>query len=295
MVALDYGVFVTALDRWIDVPVFRGPITGMARDGDSIALTCLGKEHLAQGNAWRTLTLRKNMDMVAAIRTILEDRAGERSFAFPARGGKLPDQLSLGRMTKPWKVAQDLAKALNRQMFYDGAGVLQLRRPPAINVWTFADGDGGSVLSPPSVTYDLSTVSNAVWVKGKKPKGKPQVTATAVAPRSHPLSPWRLGREGVPRYLVAEVENDNIRSVAEARRKANSQLTSLLREGVEVNFDALPVPHLDPWDPVRLATADASLSFTLVKASIPLVHSGVMSVGTNRRVTPDPTRIRTRT
>lgn len=294
MVAIRYGVLVEELGQWIDIPLFRGPVAGMQRDGDTIAVSCLGKEHLAKGSAWRPLTLRKGMDTVAAIRTILRERAGETDFSFPDRGGKLDDRLSLGRLTQPWTFAQQLARSIDRHLYYDGAGTCCLRRIPEDNVWTFKDGEHGSVLSPAQVSYDLSSVSNHVWVKGKKPKHKPQVTATATAGRSHPLSPYRLGRNGVPRYLVTVVENDKIASRKDARQVAQRELSGLLREGLEVSFDALPVPHLDPRDPVRLDTADASVSFSLDRASIPLVHSGVMSVGTNKRVTPDRHKIRTR-
>jgi hypothetical protein len=292
MVSISYGVLVESLGRWIDVPVFKGPVTGLARDGSSLALTCLGKEHLSKGNAWSPMSFKKGHDVVATIRAILRERGGETSFAFPARGGRLPDALALGRMTQPWATAASLARSINRQLYYDGAGTCRLRIIPAGTVWTFKSGDGGSVLTEPNVTYDLGSISNLVWVKGKKAKKKPQISNTAVAPRAHALSPWSLGRNNVPRYLVTEVDNDKIRTKAAAGTLARTQLATLLREGVQVEFDALPVPHLDPLDPVALNTPDASLTFTLMQASLPLVHSGVMSVGTNRRVTPNKAKVR---
>jgi hypothetical protein len=94
--------------------------------------------------------------------------------------------------------------------------------------------------------------------------------------------------------MVTEVEDDQIRTRAKAKEVAESQLASLLREGVQVGFDALPVPHLDPLDLVSVTTPDTSLTFTLHQASIPLVHSGVMSVGTNKRVAPSRKAVRGR-
>ena len=149
------------------------------------------------------------------------------------------------------------------------------------------------MVSDPAITYDLSTVKNAVWVKGGKPKGhKTAVTSTVTAGRSHPLSPWRLGRSNAPRFLVEEVENDHMRTRRACHALARRVLRDKLLEGVTVTFDALPVPHLDPYDVVRLRTDDTSITFRLGQASLPLVHSGVMSVGTNRRVTPARKRIR---
>lgn len=292
MIRADCGVYVPALTRWVNVPTFTGPIATMSRNGASVQLGCLGKEHLAFGQAWRPLTLRKGMNTVDAIRTILRERAGERRFSFPNLRHRLPKTVSLGRMSSPWGVAQQLARSLGRQLYYDGAGVCRLRTRPRGAVFTFRDGNG-TVLSDAQITYDLGTIINTIWVKGGKPKGKKQaVTAAVTAPRSHPLSPWRLGRNDEPRYLVEEVDNDHVRSSKDARALARRTLDSRLLEGVTTTFDALPVPHLDPLDVVRLATDETSITFVLNQASLPLVHSGVMSVGTVRRVTPAKGRIR---
>lgn len=283
MVQAEYGVYVEALARWVDVPVFTGPIVSMKRDGGAVELGCLGKEHLAAGQAWRPMTFRKGANVVAAIRAILKERAGETEFSFPATGHRLPKAYSLGRLTSPWAAARDLAGSIGRHLYYDGAGVCRLRVIPRASLFTF---DGDLVLGDPSITYDLSTVRNVVWVKGFKPKSKPRVSASVAAPRSHPLSPYRLGRNDQPRYLVHVIENDKVRSVKEARQLARRTLASLLMEGVDTQFSALPAPHLDPYDVVRLDAAEVSVTFPYRTASIPLTHDGTMSVGALKRVAP---------
>lgn len=294
LIQITLSVFVGKLNKWIEVPVFRGPVVGLARDGASIKLDALGMEHLSKGQAWLPMSFDTGDDVVATIKAILRDRGGERSFSFPSRGGRLPKPLALGRTSQPWATARTLAASIDRQLYYDGRGVCRLRAIPTAVAWTFKSGNGGTVLSAPDVTYDLSSASNLVWVRGPKIKGKTQVTATAVPPRSHPLSPAALGRNGVPRYLVTVVDNDKIRSKKDAQTIADKRLASVLREGVQVTFDALPVPHLDPLDPIRLTTPDASVTFLLGQLSIPLVHTGVMSVGRNRRVTPNRKAVRGR-
>ena len=295
LISVVYGVFVDKLKRWVWVPVFRGPIITLARDGTTLNVNCIGMEHLAKGNAWAPMSFKKNADVVTTIRHILAERGGEKRFSFPSSGGRLPGPLSLGRMTQPWVVATTLAHSIHQQLYYDGSGICRLRAIPQDNVWRFTSGDGGTVLTEPDVTYDLSSVSNVVWVRGKKgTTKKPQITSVSVASRTHPLSPWALGRNGVPRYLVTLVDDDNIRSKAGAKAIGDAKLAQLLRETVDVSFDSLPVPHLDPYDVVSVVTPTVSLSFRIGRVSIPLTHGGVMSIGVNRRVAPNRRRVRGR-
>lgn len=291
MIRVEYDVYTPSLGRWVEVPLFTGPITAMNRNGSQVELTCLGKEHLAGGQAWRPLNIGPGTNVVTAIKTILRERAGETLFAFPTSRARVPKPgVSLGAMSSPWAAAVGLAKSIGCQLYYDGAGVCRLRGNPRTSVFTF---NGDSVLTDPAVTYDLSSIINTVLVKGKKAaKAKQAVTATAIADRSHPMSPYAIGRNGEPRHYVELVENDKIRSNAQARAIANSTLRDRLLEGVTCDFDALPQPHLEPLDIVRLNVPGAAVTFVLHRASIPLVHSGVMSVGTNRRVTPNRSRIR---
>lgn len=317
LVQITYGLWVDGIGddgKWVDVPVFTGPIAAMSRDGSSVELSCLGKEHLARGNAWRSLDIKKGANTLDAIRRILKERGGETKFDFPESGAltrkTLADHVSLSRLSVPWDEALHLAGSINAQLFYDGRGRCVLRDDGVSGAWTFRDGNGGTVLSPPDVAWDLDNLVNAVFVKGKKPSGKDgkdkddetkkhkgakkAVTATAVAGRNHPLSPYKLGRNGVPRYLAVEVENDKLATKADVQRAAENALAASLEQGVTVSFDALPIPHLDVGDKVKLKANDLTLDFTFRTASLPLVHSGVMSVGAVKRVTPSLTSIRGR-
>jgi hypothetical protein len=149
------------------------------------------------------------------------------------------------------------------------------------------------VLSDASVSFDVSNVRNTIFVVGGKPKGAKQpVTANVVAARSHPLSPWRLGRNGTPRFIVERIDNDHVRTQSKALAMARRRLRQTLIEGVTVSFDALPIPHLEPLDTVRLRTDLTSVTFVLRQASIPLTHDGVMSIGAVKRVTVNRRHIR---
>ena len=292
MVRLIHSTWVDALGDWVSVPIFTGPVVRADRAGDVLSLECHGKETLAQRPGWTVHSWEKGHNKVEVIRAMMAHFTGERFWTLPDWNYRLANDVTVGRdRSNVWTKAQGLAHSMDAQLFYDGRGIMRLRRKPTLPVFYFKVGTGGTVLSDPEVSFDsIDQVVNTVWVVGGKPKGaKRQVEATHYAPRSHPLSPWRLGRTNwqgdlVPRYLFEKVEDSTIRSSKEANGVAKQTLARRLDEHVEARFDALPVPHLEPGDMCGLHTEDGHLRFRLQEASIPLAHSGVMSVGARRRV-----------
>lgn len=296
MLHVVYSVKVPTLG-WVDVPVFTGPVTKVDRAGELVNVECQGKEALALGAFWYPMTLKKGHDKVGAIRTILRDRAGENRFDFPDLAARLHRTASFGRQSVPWTEARRIARSMNRQLFYDGRGVCRLRAYPG-HGFTFRSGDGGLIVGAPQVAYSTERVRNAVWVKGGKPKGVatdddpntpapksvPDVQFRDVASPSHPLSPVRLGRNGVSRFLLEVIENPRIRSRAEAKRVARRRLNDLLMEAVDVTFESLPVPHLEPMDIIRVTTREATVQVRLRSYSLPLVVGENMSVGFHKLV-----------
>lgn len=292
MVQVIYSVFVEG-ESWIDVPVFTGPITGLSRDGATVAIEAQGKEALARQPIHRPLTIPRGTRRTDAIRTLMRERAGEDLFSIPKLAARLPQPLSFDRERVAWIEALRLARSLSRQLFYDGRGRLVLRKVPRRAVWTFRAGNGGDVLSRPRVSYDSSELVNVVRVVGGEPRCKNGGRATAIArpPATHPLSPERLGRNGVPRYLPLYIEDDQLDRTSEAQELADDTLRESLEQRIDVSFDALPIPHLEPGDLVEVETDSGTVSFRLKRFTIPLT-SGAMSVGYTRPVTPRRQRIR---
>lgn len=299
MIQVVYSVRVDDLGDRVNVPVFTGPVTKLDRKGDVVDVEAQGKEALAMGAMWRPLTLKKGMRKVTAIRTILEDRAGESRFDFldlpNDHNPGLPKSRSYDRWTTPWQAAQRLARSLDLQLFYDGRGVATLRHLPRKPIYTFNTGTGGEILSDVAISNTMDDVVNTVVVVGGKPKGaKENVGAVAVADKAHPLSPWRLGRNGVARHLVYRVQDTSIRTHARAKAKADRILHDRLLSTVDVTLDVLPIPHLEPGDMVRVAADDIDVHFRLKQFTIPLGASGdpVMSVGYHKKTTANRRRIR---
>lgn len=303
MLRVIYSVLVPALSDRVDVDVFTGPIVAIERDGPTVQVTGHGKEELALGWIWRPLTIKKGARKTDAIRTILSTRAGETRFDVPDLAPRIPKAVALGRAAQAWPRCRAIARSMNRQLFYDGAGVCHLRIRPRRPVAVFRSGDPrrANVLSPVTWSHDFTQVMNTVWFKGGKPKGqKKAVEYAAVAPKGHPLSPIRLGRTNgdgdlIPRYLVHEASNDHVRSKAEAKRRAQALLDDLLLEVLDVQFTAIPFPHLDPLDVVRVETDDFAANVRVRKFSLPLgLSQGQgMTVGYIDRVSrPNRHRIR---
>lgn len=286
MLQVIYGVRSPA-GTWVDVPVITGPVTRFSRDGEVVTLEVQGKEVLSMGAAWRTRTYGKNLEKVDVIRNILFNE-GERHFDFPRSSSKMPAPKTLTLSSVPWQEAKKIAAGMGKQLFYDGGGRAVLREPPGSAVFTFATGDVASprpsVQSKPKVEFATDRVKNAVRVVGKKPKGQTKkVSASAVAPADHPLSPQRLGRNGEGRYLAEFIEDSSIGTDEAAERVARNRLDVLLAQLVSVRFDALPIPHLDPGDVIALTTGDFTIGKTKLRQfSIPLTTAGVMSVGYHR-------------
>lgn len=284
MIQVHYGVWSSDFPRWINVPVFTGPITSMRRNGETVSLNAQGKECLLtepQSRNWRLPAGYRKTDVIK--RVLME--SGEKFSEITRWSDRLSAQWQCLSNEAPWPKLQQLANSLASRdhgtdplLFYNGTGYAKLKsfsRPP---VWTFRRGV--DIVSEPEISTDLSSIRNMVVVYGGVPKGgKRGVHAQVQLPASHPLSPQSLARGGVPQYLREEVSNDQIVSVRDAKQAAQQRLDALSWAFVDLQFDALVIPHLEPRDVVRVDNGDWSWNMQLQKFSIPLSADGAMSVG----------------
>lgn len=289
MLQVVYSVYVDSLARHVNVTIFTGPVTNLDRQGEVLELEAQGKESLAMGAMWRPLVLKKGLRKMAGIRTILAERAGETRFDMPDRDDRLKKTQSYDRYAKPWKAATHLAKSEDLQLFYDGRGVAVVRHLPETPIWTFRTGTGKDIVKPVEVAYTMEDVVNTIVVKGGKPKGaKENIQEIAVADGK--LSPRRLGRDipdpdtpgqtiRVPRHLPEVIEAGHIDTHKKARAKAERVLRDRLRSVVDISFDALVLPHIDPGDLFQVEGVEGD--FRIWQYTIPLAADGdpTMAVG----------------
>jgi hypothetical protein len=313
MIQVRHQVTVPGVGQVTAIP-FVGPISKVSRDGDQLQVECQDKAALAITGC-TPVTVKKGHDAVDAIRYVMRNGAGETRFRLP-NGVKrnLHKSYSAGWQedAAPWVVCQRIARQLNMQLLYSCDGYLTLRPYPS-HV-SLGDTSGKTLLTqavvttPPQVDFDSSQVANMVRVTGtisppaRKNKNKQagpssvqpttSVDAVAVAAPNHPLSPNRLGRNGVARYLPVIIEGATYKSVAQARALAVQTLADDLKLTTGLSFDMVPVFHLDVGDMLRVTTDAGTVQLRLEEGSIPLAVSGDMSVGYQRRVSGAPGRFR---
>lgn len=285
-------------------PVFTGPITKLSRTGALLQVECMGKEVIGLSQAWNRKTYTKNTRVTTAIKSILIDIMGELStkVKVPDRDARLPKPVSVGGDNLPWPTAKKLAAGIGLHLYYDGNGVAQVRPTPnGKAVFTFRQGE--TVKTAPDAGFSLENTVNAVEIWGRKPKkgkgkkGKNRPHAKLIAPRTHSLSPYwpdGLGRPGGPRFLPKVIEDDSLRTDADAKKRAKLELSKGLLEGVEVSYDTLVIPHLEEMDIVRIETDGYAANHRLRQFAIPLTASGDSSIGYVKKVTPNNRAIRAR-
>ena len=293
MLSITYGVRVWRLGEWVDVPVFRGPVTAARREGPVLAVECVGKESLVDKPVWSVVTYPKGSKITDAIRDLMR-RSGEAegNIAVPDWPNRFPADQILGRRENTWARATRFAQVMGAFLFYTGDGVARVERPSDNVVFTFRDGPsaladhGPTVLSDPRAQFATDGLVNVVRVVGQpKAAGEAAPSAVAALPTDHPLNSHRLGRRGSQRILPEWLEDRDIRSTADAQALADRTLAARSREYVHVTFDSLPVPFLTAGDMCAVQTARTVVpSFRLSEYSLPLGHDGAMSVGTRRRV-----------
>lgn len=287
MLAVYYIISPPGSDtEWV-IPVFTGPITKLDRDWTTVSVECQGKEVLSLSPSWVAKTYKKGALKVSVIKDLLQ-LTGETKFTLPTgTTSRTTTAIAVSNESKPWELAKNLAAGMGYQLFYNGRGVATMRPWPRTPSWTYYDeGTGASVMTKPQVGYDVSKLINAVIVQGVVVKGKKKspLIYKKYAPKSHPLNPYALGRNGVGRFLFTTIKDDNINSVAEADAVASDTLERGLIEAVTASFDAYPIPHLEEGDVYRLDTGEFATTARLNQMAIPLSAGGKSTIGYLRNV-----------
>lgn len=316
LVAVSRGTYVAELERWIDVPVFCGPLTDFERSSSGrVTIEAQGKEAYALDPHFATqgFTISKGRRADAAIRDLM-GRIGEKRYNLPELKARLPRARSVEPEDELWNVAkfgwqgterrlQGKGKERRRRrvdvdynglislagpfvLFYNGRGQLTAKRRSRNAVLVLEQGR--DLLAAPVVSYDALVARNHVVVtgakgtRGKKPhRRQVQMRASASLPSSHPLSATSLGRNGTKRYLTEFVTVENLKTEKACRERAERILDERSRDGMELVFDCLPFPMLEELDVVRVATAEYEVDIRLERFAIPLVP-GSMHVGYDR-------------
>lgn len=285
MLRITYSVLVTELDRWVGARVFTGPIWDFDRTGALVTVVAHGKDRLSLGQAWVQRSFPAKTKKTTIIRRVLA-ATGETRLAIPDLKASTPRRFSLLRMDQPWVKIRHLARSMDRTLFYDGRGIAVLRPRSNRPVFTFPRE---MQLSDVTIDRDPEGILNTFQYLGGKPKGSKKRVQSDVftLPPAHPNSPRSLGRKNSPLRLVWREENDQVKTKAEANRRARRKRDDALRTSVEISVDVLPVPILDEGDLVRVPT---DTGVYLVRANTWTLPLGIegdppMTLGAVRRTT----------
>jgi hypothetical protein len=273
----------------VTIPVFTGPVTKMERTGATVMVECQGFEYLYCGAVWNPVTYAAGTRKPDVIRGLLASgnpvyRPATHLLDIPPNGNTIPAPLQLVREDSIWPVVTQLAGGMSLRLWWDGSGVCRMAPSQTLPVWLFRDvsgPDGDDV----QITYS-DTVTNCAYVIGGTPEGaQGPVTATAVAPANHPLSPQKVGRYRLPDGQP--YTDDTLMSKAACQGKADTLMAANLIQNVSAAFTAVPMWLLDPRDTCRVETQLGAITFPIRKYTLPLGGGGGMSVGFNQAVQYD--------
>jgi len=287
MLQVGYSVRVPALGRWVTCVVFTGPVYDFSRTGALVNVTAHSKDRLMLDQAGRNRTFPKKTKKTRVLKELFDD-AGETRYSVPDLSTTTPERIVVHRMDSRWPIAQRVAHSMARDLFYNGAGTAVLRHRSERPVFTF---DARTLMSDVTIGRDAEGLHNQWEVTGKDPKGpKPKIRAVVDLPDKNPVSSSAahgLGRHGERSYLIDTYENTHIKTKAEAQRKGRQMRDDGQRLTTNYTFDAVPVPHLEENDLVRVATDEGTYLARLGQWTLPLSLDGapVMSIGILRRTT----------
>lgn len=172
----------------------------------------------------------------------------------------------------------DMARSLGKVMYWDHAGVFQLKTPPdpGVGVYQVHAGPGGVLIN---LDRELSRegMVNAVVATGEAPDNKPPVRG--VAKDMNPVSPtfWSGTFGQVPRFYSSAFITKN----AQARTAARVMLSRTLGLPYQVDMSLVPNPALEPLDPLDVALADGRREIHVLQSlTIGLTATEAMSATT---------------
>lgn len=286
MLSVTYSVYVREIKLWVDVPIFTGPVIQLSRNGDLVDIEAHSKEHFVLGAAWDSYTVKKGTNKGSAIKDLLK-RFGELDHFIDI--GIITDTVkenqSLGREDSAWPLVRKFVRSLDKVAFYDGRGYFRLISRPEKPVFEVRSGENGIMLGKPSVDYTIDNLVNAAEVTGGTPKkAKKPVVGVYEAPKGHPLSRYSLGRNGKTYTRVATESDSDLKTKAKCVERAKKLVDESLLQSVMVKVDCLLVPHLEPWDLVRITDDEFSLDMRLMEFSFSFGQSLRMTIGENRDV-----------
>jgi hypothetical protein len=260
-----YNVRVPALGRWVECPVFEGPVWRVAREGAVVSLTAHSWERQALGAQWAARGFGKKSKKTSAIRALMAG-VGETRMSVPDLPRTFPSRFVVKRVDAVWPKVRQVAASLNRNAFYDGSGRFVVRAASSKPSMTF---DARWLLGEPKFDRSVDKLKNVFDVWGVKPKGS-RTRPHEIVVATGDLSPSGLSRNGKPHRLVLREENNHIKTRKEARARAVRLRDAQTRGEAQVSIEVLPFPPLDLYDLVHFKSPEGTNAVRAMSFTLPL-------------------------
>jgi hypothetical protein len=284
---VDLVYWLPIAARWVDVPVCRAPIVSAQRTGPTIDINGIGKAALCNGSTLETHTLRKGLKVVDAIRYCLHTMSGiaARDIDLPDLPATLTRDWNLRVNTTAWVVIAHLANSIERDIFFDGAGIFHLRSTPTESLFEFSDKMVLSYPTKDETFYEgnFLQIPNVASVFGAHTK----IHAIAYADPRSVISMQNMAVNGVDYPVLGVYENVFVNNQDVIERVAQRVVDRYLATALTYSFDAPMMPIFDEDDRVSVSAFGLHAEWNLLQYSFPLStqDSPVMNVGHKKRVT----------
>jgi hypothetical protein len=293
MVQVWAEVFVPELGRYVEAPIFTGPVRKFKRRGPLVTFKCVGKDVFAR-QSWPRFSIPKGTERVEAIRRVLRE-LGETKFRFEASSGaQLASDKTIDRNMElsPWGWCRSIAGGMGMRLFYAGDGYAVLRRLDNNPIFIFRDRDGGTLLTDPDTDGDYARIANVVRAEGMTNESGDNPYYEAMVSESSAIHPSRLRRGGKPFYMGAVVIRESIFTEGDAKSVAKDELADRQQAAYKIGFDALPIYTLEEGDMIGVEAEGFLTSSPLDRFTIDFKPNQPMSVGYQKLIKPARARIR---
>ncbi|WP_033288246.1 DUF5047 domain-containing protein [Amycolatopsis jejuensis] len=272
--------------EWVSQGYFRIYDVDQDEAPDGV-LRISGKDRMAGITDARPVAPR-SFPAGASVGSVFDDLVGEVypdaviAYDFNAAATLFPDNHVMD--DDRYKFLKDIADSFGKVMYWDYAGVLQVRTAPSPDkpVFDVTHGHGG-VLVKLSRSLSRESIYNAVVATGEAPGENQPVRA--VAYDLNPDSPtyWNGPFGKVPTFYSSTF----ITTTDQAATAARAKLERVIGLPYNVNFQAVPNVALEPLDPVRVSYSDSKPpeSHVIDTLTIPLDAGSGMSATTRKQIT----------
>jgi hypothetical protein len=279
--------YVSEIGRWVDVEVFTGPIQpSSTRLGAELRIVAHGLEVQAMGALWKRRVFRKKTKKTRVVKELLREAGESHLGGIPDMPRTTARRIVVGHLDPVWPVCKRVAASMNRVLFYNGRGRPIMRRRNSRTVFEFNERH---LLSEVEIGKEKKQGAGGVGhntfeVIGKNPKGpKKAPRAVVTLPPKHQDSPRSLKRNGQKLYLPRSEEREHAKTKAECRAIAKRWRNKAMKVTTSYQFEALPIPHLEEYDAVRVKTRSGKITVEMEQWVLPLsADAAPMRVGSDK-------------